>query len=110
MSHLECGSLTDLYVCFSRDPPETNPGGAKYVTDLMRLEDNQRKISELITKQSAYVYVCGDATNMAKDVSQAITDILKTQNGEITNLWIHCVILLFFGCLVFFFLAIRFSN
>jgi len=80
-NHLESGSLTELHVCFSRDSPETNPGGAKYVTDLMRLDNNQTHLSELITNQSAHIYVCGDANNMAKDVSQAVAHILKTRNG-----------------------------
>ena len=78
--HLSVGSLSQSHVCFSRDVDQVNKTGVKYVTDLLRQQS--ALVSKLITKQSAIVYVCGDAKNMAKDVNDAIRNILRSENGK----------------------------
>jgi methionine synthase reductase len=64
----ECGSLTKLRVAFSRVEPK------QYVQDLI-IKDGQ-ELADQIINQSAYFYVCGDGTKMAKDVQQAVLQIL----------------------------------
>lgn len=78
--HLNTGTLTELHTCFSRDTEHINKSAAKYVTDL--LTQQSKSISQMITDQSATIYVCGDARNMSKDVNRALTEILQTQNGN----------------------------
>ncbi|XP_067934633.1 methionine synthase reductase-like [Watersipora subatra] len=77
--HLSLGTLGALHVCFSRDEQRICTTGAKYVTDL--LWQQSKVLANLITKHSAIIYVCGDARNMAKDVNEALTGILKVENG-----------------------------
>ncbi|KAG8442634.1 hypothetical protein GDO86_011426 [Hymenochirus boettgeri] len=73
---IESGSLTCLKVCFSRDPPhnaeELSP---KYVHDYLRL--CSRDVARILIKENGNIFVCGDAKNMAKDVNDALTDILS---------------------------------
>jgi sulfite reductase (NADPH) flavoprotein alpha-component len=65
------GVLTDLSLAFSRDQHEKI-----YVQDRMR--ENSEKIWQLIEHEGGYFYVCGDATKMAKDVDNALRDIIQT--------------------------------
>lgn len=73
--HLKDGNLTKLDVAFSRDQPEKY-----YVQDVMR-----EQASELYAwlEKGAVFYVCGDAERMAKDVHQALIDIISTE-GKIS--------------------------
>ncbi|KAK4008203.1 hypothetical protein OUZ56_013355 [Daphnia magna] len=68
------GILTRLLVTFSR---EDKPSQPKYVQELIQLY--AASLVKLIDK-GACVYVCGDATNMAKDVMQAF--IAAFQSGR----------------------------
>ena len=66
--------LTRLDTAFSRDQEEKI-----YVQTRM-----MQAASELWQwlEEGAYFYVCGDAKRMAKDVDQAIHDIIRTAGGK----------------------------
>jgi sulfite reductase (NADPH) flavoprotein alpha-component len=61
---LEDGALTRMDVAFSRDTPEK-----VYVQN--RIWDRRRDVVEWLDR-GAYLYVCGDAKQMAKDVRAAL--------------------------------------
>lgn len=63
------GTLTDLRVAFSRDQPEK-----VYVTHL--LEQNRDETWDIIGNRNGYVYVCGEARSMAKNVLQIFKNII----------------------------------
>ncbi|XP_060074915.1 NADPH oxidoreductase A-like [Ylistrum balloti] len=60
-----------LRVAFSRDQAKKI-----YVQHLLR--DDSTLIWDLVTKRNGHVYVCGDARRMAKDVHEALTDIIQS--------------------------------
>jgi sulfite reductase (NADPH) flavoprotein alpha-component len=70
---LENGHLEHLDLAFSRDQPQRI-----YVQDRMRL-----RAAELFAwlEAGAYLYICGDATNMAPDVDLALREIVAEQGG-----------------------------
>ncbi|XP_052807093.1 methionine synthase reductase-like isoform X2 [Mya arenaria] len=70
--------LTKLCVSFSRDigQPEGSP---RYVQDNIRAHDAD--LVSLIEGSGACICVCGDATNMAKDVNKAFVDIIAKEKG-----------------------------
>jgi sulfite reductase (NADPH) flavoprotein alpha-component len=70
---LKSGVVSKLDLAFSRDQAEK-----VYVQD--RLRENAQQVWEWL-QQGAYVYVCGDATRMAKDVHQALIDIAASEGG-----------------------------
>lgn len=72
--YLKKGVLTKLDLAFSRDQPEKI-----YVQDRMR--ENGKEIWAWLDK-GAYFYVCGDASRMAKDVNQALIDIVAEHGGK----------------------------
>ena len=57
----------------------------EYVTHHL-LEDKET-IARLILKEGGYVYVCGDGNRMAKDVSDALRDIVADFgfNGDVNE-------------------------
>lgn len=65
----EDGTLTELRVAFSRDQPEK-----VYVTHL--LEQNRDETWDIIGNRNGYVYVCGEARSMAKNVLQIFKNII----------------------------------
>ena len=70
----QSGLLTRLDTAFSRD------GDAKlYVQDRMR--DSAADLWKWIT-DGAYVYVCGDAARMARDVDETLQGIVAQQSGR----------------------------
>lgn len=69
------GSLTELVTAFSREQDEK-----VYVQH--RLEQYGQKLWEEYISQGAVVYVCGDATQMAKDVLHGITNIIHQYGGK----------------------------
>lgn len=71
--YLKKGVLTKLDLAFSRDQPEKI-----YVQDRMR--ENGKELWQWLDN-GAYFYVCGDASRMAKDVNQALIDIVA-EHGE----------------------------
>ena len=60
---LECGALSELVICFSRDP-EAESGSPRHVQDNIRLRKEQ--LVRLILEEDSVLYVCGDARNMAR--------------------------------------------
>jgi len=75
---LECmradGLLTQLDLAFSRDQEHKI-----YVQDLMK--QNGREVWRWL-EEGAILYVCGDATRMAKDVDRALHQIVEEQGGK----------------------------
>uniref|UniRef100_UPI00398F6047 NADPH--cytochrome P450 reductase-like isoform X2 n=1 Tax=Pristiophorus japonicus TaxID=55135 RepID=UPI00398F6047 len=63
------GALTQLNVAFSRDQTEK-----VYVQHL--LKKNKEHVWNLIQKEGAHIYICGDAKNMARDVQNAFYEIV----------------------------------
>lgn len=68
------GTLTELRVAFSRDQPEK-----VYVTHL--LEQNRDETWEIIENRKGYVYVCGEARSMAKNVMQIFKNLVMDKLG-----------------------------
>ena len=73
-SYFNDGLITRFDTAFSRDQEEKI-----YVQDRMR-----EHAAELYAwlEQGACFYVCGDASRMAKDVDQALHDIIAAQSGQ----------------------------
>ncbi|RKP39167.1 hypothetical protein BJ085DRAFT_41672 [Dimargaris cristalligena] len=63
-----------IHCAFSRDQPQKI-----YVQDL--LKQHQELLWELLHEQNAYVYVCGDARHMARDVIKTFVDIAASIGG-----------------------------
>ncbi len=73
-NYLKRGLLTKLNVAFSRDQAQK-----VYVQDKLRAHG-----SELWQwlEDGAHLYICGDANRMAKDVQQALLDIVQQYGGK----------------------------
>lgn len=73
-NYLKRGLLTKLNVAFSRDQAQK-----VYVQDKLRAHG-----SELWQwlEDGAHLYICGDANRMAKDVQQALIDIVQQHGGK----------------------------
>ncbi|RXG71615.1 Methionine synthase reductase [Armadillidium vulgare] len=74
MAFTESGSLSKMFVSFSRDENQSE-GEPKYVQDNLILQGEE--VIELIDKKNASVYVCGDAKNMSKNVLDTLINLLK---------------------------------
>lgn len=68
------GSNLELYVAFSRNDPD-----AKVYVQHKLLEQSEQ-INNLL-KEGAFIYVCGDASKMARDVQKALTTVLSNERG-----------------------------
>ncbi|MEZ9565446.1 assimilatory sulfite reductase (NADPH) flavoprotein subunit [Vibrio artabrorum] len=71
---LKSGALTKLDVAFSRDQKEK-----VYVQD--RLIEQADQVWQWL-QEGAYLYVCGDATRMAKDVHEALVTIAEEHGNQ----------------------------
>ncbi|GCB77902.1 hypothetical protein scyTo_0015731 [Scyliorhinus torazame] len=71
------GVLTQLNVAYSRDQAEK-----VYVQHL--LKKNKEHLWNLIQKEGAHIYICGDAKNMARDVQNTFYEIVA-ELGEMTH-------------------------
>ncbi len=71
--YLKSGVLSRLDVAFSRDQHEK-----VYVQH--RILENADQVWEWI-QEGAYIYVCGDATRMAKDVNDALVTVAEQQGN-----------------------------
>lgn len=69
------GSSFTLYTAFSRE----KPGRKVYVQTL--LEQNAELVNQLLQDGKANFYVCGDAANMAREVSAKLASIISEQRG-----------------------------
>lgn len=69
--------LSELMCAFSRDTSKK-----VYVQHMLREYSHQ--LRELILVHGAYIYVCGDAKNMSRDVHECLVEILapSSQQGE----------------------------
>jgi len=74
--YLKSGLLTQLDVAFSRDQQDKI-----YVQH--RILENGEKLWQWI-QDGAYLYICGDATRMAKDVHEALIEIAQ-QYGKLSR-------------------------
>lgn len=75
---LKIGVLTYLKVSFSRDaPPEGEEAPAKYVQD--NLQRHSQQVARILLHENGCIYVCGDAKNMAKDVNDALVEIVSKE-------------------------------
>lgn len=54
--------------------------GPKKVYVQHRLKERSKEINELL-QQKAYVYVCGDAANMAREVNTVLGQIIAEERG-----------------------------
>ncbi len=71
--YLKSGVLSKLDVAFSRDQAEK-----VYVQQ--RILENAEQVWQWI-QDGAYIYVCGDATRMAKDVHEALIEVTVAQGN-----------------------------
>ncbi|XP_052015742.1 methionine synthase reductase [Apodemus sylvaticus] len=77
---LKAGVLTHLKVSFSRDAaPEEEEAPAKYVQD--NLQRHSQQVARTLLQEDGYIYVCGDAKNMAKDVHDTLVEIISKEAG-----------------------------
>lgn len=72
------GDSFEMEVAFSRKDP------TKKVYVQHKLKARAREIDELL-KQGAFVYVCGDASRMARDVQNSLIDILSEARSLLTE-------------------------
>lgn len=66
------GDSFSLITAFSRDGP-------KKVYVQHRLQEYAKEVNELISKQGAYFYVCGDASHMAREVNSTLGRIIASE-------------------------------
>ncbi|HEX4155490.1 MAG TPA: oxidoreductase [Acidobacteriaceae bacterium] len=72
------GILTKLHTAFSRDQ-----GKKVYVQD--RMQENAAELYDWL-ERGAFFYVCGDASRMAKDVENALLDVIaKGSSGTLEH-------------------------
>jgi sulfite reductase (NADPH) flavoprotein alpha-component len=76
-NYLKRGVLTKLDVAFSRDQAEK-----VYVQDKLRKHGGE--VWQWL-QQGAHLYICGDANRMAKDVQQALLDIVQQYGNKTTE-------------------------
>ncbi|XP_006902233.1 PREDICTED: methionine synthase reductase [Elephantulus edwardii] len=76
---LQQGVLTHLKVSFSREPVGEDTAAPRYVQDNLRLHAGQ--VAQVLLHGNGSLYVCGDAKNMAKDVSEALVDMVSAEAG-----------------------------
>lgn len=72
--YLKSGLLSKVDVAFSRDQADK-----VYVQD--RLRENSKDVFEWL-EAGAHLYICGDANRMAKDVHNALVDIISENTGK----------------------------
>ncbi len=71
--HLAAGSLSRLSVAFSRDQ-------AQRVYVQQRLREQGRAVYDWL-EQGAHLYVCGNGSGMARDVHQALIELIAEHGG-----------------------------
>lgn len=71
------GTLRELFTAFSRDQEVKH-----YVQHELR--KNGKLVTELLLQDGGYVFVCGDGLQMARDVHEALRDVLE-EHGSLTK-------------------------
>jgi NADPH-ferrihemoprotein reductase len=74
---VENKTLTRLVSAFSREDPS---GKKVYVQH--KLAEHEEKMRDLILREKAYVFVCGDGAHMAKDVHKTLLSIVSGTGEE----------------------------
>ena len=77
---VENETLTRLVPAFSREDPT---GKKVYVQH--KLAEHEEKMRDLILREEAYVFVCGDGAHMAKDVHKTLLSIITNGGGKYEN-------------------------
>uniref|UniRef100_A0AAR2JUU7 Methionine synthase reductase n=1 Tax=Pygocentrus nattereri TaxID=42514 RepID=A0AAR2JUU7_PYGNA len=72
---VENGTLNHLKVSFSREELDGNE--PRYVQHLLLL--HAKNMVHVLFKENGYFYVCGDAKNMAKDVNDALIEMITKE-------------------------------
>lgn len=72
--HLSSGILTKMDVAFSRDQDQKI-----YVQD--RIKENGQELYNWL-EEGAYFYICGDKENMAKDVENALLEVIAKYGNK----------------------------
>jgi sulfite reductase (NADPH) flavoprotein alpha-component len=75
--YAKTGLLTRIDLAWSRDQPEKI-----YVQD--KIKEHSAEIWKWL-QDGAYIYVCGDASYMAKDVESTLLEIIKTEGNMDTE-------------------------
>ncbi|XP_047737408.1 methionine synthase reductase-like [Hyalella azteca] len=78
--------LTHFHQCFSREYSRSNFGRQmqpRYVQDL--LECHSARLTSAIADEKAIIYVCGDASKMAKEVHSTFSSLLAKHFGDETQ-------------------------
>ena len=70
----DLGPSFELVTAFSREQSQKI-----YVQH--RLKEKAKEINELLQNQKANFYVCGDAANMAREVSNNLVQIISEERG-----------------------------
>lgn len=68
------GTIRQLFTAFSRDQEQKH-----YVQHEVRA--NGKLVAELLLRDGGYVYVCGDGLQMARDVHEALRDVLQAHGS-----------------------------
>lgn len=74
---VENETLTRLVPAFSREDPT---GKKVYVQH--KLAEHEEKMRDLILREEAYVFVCGDGAHMAKDVHKTLLSVITNGGGK----------------------------
>lgn len=69
------GDSFEMHTAFSRKDPDAKV----YVQH--QLAENGKEINRLLEQEKAYIYVCGDALKMARDVQKALTKVIAEERG-----------------------------
>ncbi|KAG8986550.1 NADPH-cytochrome P450 reductase [Tulasnella sp. 427] len=68
-----------MRTAFSRSGPRKPDGSKIYVQDLFW--DDRQQVADAVLNQKAYIYICGDAKNMSKQVEDTLAKILADAKG-----------------------------
>ncbi|MFH4974200.1 hypothetical protein AB6A40_000909 [Gnathostoma spinigerum] len=80
------GFLTDLVVCESKPPSNYTSSRFSYVQDALKARG--KEVADFVTRTTedemapTFVFVCGDAKGMSKDVWAAFVEIIKEHTGK----------------------------
>ena len=83
--------ISNLHVAFSRVSPNK-----QYVQDIMLQPKVSDTIRDIVLRKNGYIFICGDGTNMAKDVigvcqkilgSKEVVDGLRKRKRIVLDIW-----------------------